>query len=168
MERLDLQCLYDLHSKWRSGPEGALNVFKFCMGLGAIANEYVCPKCNKSMRLTERKDVSDGYVAPKSPLHTMLKGRLGLVLGLVSRLTIVDVLLMTEFFVRNRKQEDVCYELRLGKECVCDWRSFFREVCMDMLTNEISMIGGEGKIVEIDENKFGKRKYNRGKRVDGR
>jgi hypothetical protein len=67
--------------------------------------------------------------------------------------------------VRNRKQEDVCYELRLGSECVCDWRSFFREVCMDMLTNEISMIGGEGK---IDESKFGKRNYNRGKGVDGR
>jgi hypothetical protein len=26
-----------------------------------------------------------------------------------SRVTIVDVLLMTEFFVRNRKEEDVCY-----------------------------------------------------------
>jgi hypothetical protein len=59
---------------------------EFCMGLGVIAKEYVCPKCDKSMRLTERKDLSDGYewvCHTKNPLLTMLKGRLGLVLGLV-------------------------------------------------------------------------------------
>jgi ISXO2-like transposase domain len=75
---------------------------------------------------------------------------------------------MTEFFVRDRKSEDVMYELKLASECVCNWRSFFREVCMDMLLNEAGMIGGVGKIVEIDESKFGKRKYNRGRRVEGR
>jgi hypothetical protein len=73
MERLDLQCLYALRSKWRSGSEGVLNVLEFCMGLGVIANEYVCPKCDKSMRLTERKAVSDGYEwvcrTKKSPSH---------------------------------------------------------------------------------------------------
>lgn len=37
---------------------------------------------------------------------------------------------------------------------------------MDMLADETCMIGGGGKIVEINESKLGKRKYIRGKHVD--
>ena len=46
-------------------------------------------------------------------------------------------------------------------------RSFAREVCATILEVESQPIGGVGKIVEIDESKFGKRKYHRGRRVDG-
>ena len=36
-----------------------------------------------------------------------------------------------------------------------------------MLDNSSEMIGGEGKIVEIDGSKFGKHKYNKGRLVEG-
>ena len=40
-------------------------------------------------------------------------------------------------------------------------------MCSEILENDCEKIGGPGKTVEIDESKFGKRKYHRGKRVEG-
>ncbi|KAI9552605.1 hypothetical protein GHT06_020470 [Daphnia sinensis] len=47
-----------------------------------------------------------------------------------------------------------------------DWYNFNREVAEDIVINNSEKIGGINITVEIDESKFGKRKYNRGKRVD--
>jgi hypothetical protein len=38
------------------------------------------------------------------------------------------------------------------------WFQFCREVLLDFVERKSKMIGGEGKAVEFDESKFGKRK----------
>jgi transposase-like protein len=43
----------------------------------------------------------------------------------------------------------------------------FRQLATSALREENQIIGGPGIVVEIDETKLGKRKYNRGHRVDG-
>ena len=58
-------------------------------------------------------------------------------------------------------------ELRLARGTGVDWDSFFREVCEITMFDNSKKIGGEGKIVQIDEGKFGKRKYHRGNHVEG-
>ena len=54
------------------------------------------------------------------------------------------------------------YSISFSFRC---WQSW--EFCVEIIQKDSEQIGCEGKEVEIDESKFGKRKYHRGKRVDG-
>jgi transposase-like protein len=55
-------------------------------------------------------------------------------------------------------------ETRFSQTTVCKWFHNFRLACGTILMEESEVIGGPGKVVEIDEAKFFKRKYNRGRR----
>ncbi|GBM03031.1 hypothetical protein AVEN_14544-1 [Araneus ventricosus] len=65
-------------------------------------------------------------------------------------------------------KESIMNDLDLASQTVTDWVDFCREVCEDGCLAFAGKIGVVGKIVEIDESKFGKRKYNRGRRVEGK
>jgi len=47
------------------------------------------------------------------------------------------------------------------------WSTGLREVCIYWADKKSQMIGGQGVIVETDEGKIGKRKYNRGRWIEG-
>ena len=59
------------------------------------------------------------------------------------------------------------HELGLAESTGVDWDSFCREVCEITLLENGEKLGGYGKVVQIDESKFGKRKYHRGHHVEG-
>ncbi|GFU89687.1 putative transposase-like protein [Trichonephila clavipes] len=84
-----------------------------------------------------------------------------------SKLSMIEILKLTNMWVRKANRDFIDSELNVSKKTITDWMSFCREVCMEMCVYESSMLGGPDVIVEIDESMFGKRKYNRGKRVKG-
>lgn len=55
----------------------------------------------------------------------------------------------------------------LSSATIVEWAGFLRQLVSESIQPSSMKIGGEGIIVEIDETKMGKRKYNRGHRVDG-
>ena len=62
---------------------------------------------------------------------------------------------------------DAAKEVGCTPRVAIDWFNFIRDVCAQYFLDHPIAIGGPGKIVEIDESKFGKRKYNRGRMLDG-
>ena len=85
-----------------------------------------------------------------------------------SHMTLEQVLKLSYMWVWKCDQQFIMRECRIGSTAtIVDWCHFCREVCLTILEEESQPIGGEGKVVEIDESKFGKRKYNKGRRVEG-
>lgn len=56
-----------------------------------------------------------------------------------------------------------------SSETISDFYNYCREVCLTKVerVQNIEKIRGEGKTVEVDESKFGKRKYSWGRIIDG-
>lgn len=71
-------------------------------------------------------------------------------------------------FLPPPHQEFLKDELHLGSATVIEWSKFIREIQLEWcLKNMLKLIGGPGTVIEVDEAKFGHRKYNRGRKVDG-
>lgn len=58
-------------------------------------------------------------------------------------------------------------QTKITEVSAVDWYNFFRDVCGEYFVSNPVTVGGPGMTVEIDESKFGKRKYNRGRMIDG-
>ena len=64
-------------------------------------------------------------------------------------------------------RQDTARETSVSERMAADWYNFFRDVCAQYFFDHPIITKGPGKIVEIDESKFGKWKCNQGRAVDG-
>lgn len=89
-----------------------------------------------------------------------------------SKMTVEKILLVTYCFSQRMTNKRAIHETSIfgqatSSETICDWFTYCMEVCCQIVAARSGKIGGSGLTVEIDEAKFGKRKYNRGRIVDG-
>jgi len=82
-------------------------------------------------------------------------------------LSFSQVVKLIYYWTYKYPQHIVLHETGLSNKTVTDFYNFCHKVCVVILEDHSEQIGGPGRIVEIDESKFGKRKFNRGKKVDG-
>ncbi|KAF8790531.1 hypothetical protein HNY73_005540 [Argiope bruennichi] len=151
------------------------NFFAFLKESGLIKTPN-CPICNVLMQVRTRNDVSDGYsfVCQNSIIRGESRKMSGKQVSLrygswfnSSRLTIEEIFLLTFEIVIGTRTGEIKEQYFFGDSTLSDWRQFINERILEYVEENSEKIGGVGKIVEVDESKFGKRKYNRGHRVEG-
>lgn len=126
-----------------------------------MAKERSCPMCAGEMSLTRCEDQSDGlkWEYRKQVNGKRHKAEVSIRKGSwfeKSKITLEEMLKLTYWWCQDLDQAQIKHEVGLAESTGVDWDSF----CRDKL-------GGKGKVVQIDESKFGKRKYHRGHHVEG-
>ena len=138
------------------------NIISWCIKEGLIAGERTCGHCNSRMKLVDCNDRSDGY---KRECRRQEKGKRHKVELSIrsgswfekSNMSLEEVIQFTYWWCCGIKQEDICHEVNVASHTAVDWDSFCRETCKVTLLEREEKIGGPGKVLEIDESKFGKK-----------
>ncbi|KCZ74405.1 hypothetical protein H311_04630, partial [Anncaliia algerae PRA109] len=83
-----------------------------------------------------------------------------------TNLKINKILQICYFYLQKCPTVEIVKMVGIQSESVTTWCSHLRELLADSLEYSEIQIGGPGIIVEIDETKLGKRKYNPGHVVE--
>ncbi|KII66561.1 hypothetical protein RF11_16023 [Thelohanellus kitauei] len=84
-----------------------------------------------------------------------------------SRVPVNKILQLSCLFLMGMPVNGLVEATGLSSKTVSGWVKFIRQLLVDSVDFDDTMIGGKDIVVEIDETKLGKRKYHRGHRVDG-
>ena len=79
-----------------------------------------------------------------------------------AKLSLELILELIYLWSQGFSQGEIIHELKLSNKTVTEWTNFFRESCICTVIDNSAPIGGNEVEVEIDESKFGKRKYHKG------
>ena len=135
--------------------------------------------CGKPMQMKKTNDSKDTYVWRCRKVHKIFGPKStytvkDVKLSIRHQSWLVDAKLSLELILeliylwsQGFSQGEIIHELKLSNKTVTEWTNFFRESCICAVIDNSAPIGGNGVEVEIDESKFGKRKYHKGHKVEG-
>ena len=142
----------------------------FLIDKGFIEFPELCPKCGHPVKREQQTDPSKktfwNVRCQRKALHdtktpwkqSVLSNTL---LG-KCKLPLVTFVQYVYMWLLNSSQEVILTTLGLTTATTATWTQYLMDVTTFSVRNDLNQykIGGEGIIVEIDESKFGKRKYN--------
>jgi transposase-like protein len=133
---------------------------------GVFYTALDCPACNNPMkRYDEEQTFRCNRRSCKRRGHnnSIRKGTF----FFESSLKCVEIMRLALFWLAKTPVKSTILLSGHSSETVSTFYAHFRCLVTSALRPEDQVIGGPGIVVEIDETKLGKRKYNRGHRVDG-
>ena len=151
---------------------------EFCETKGLVSTVAVCTVHDQEMKLGNMK-ASHGFgnwrcfsrTKKADHIFSRLKGTWFENTKITpQKALIISYCFASKFSYAQTIQESSFGAVQTSSGTVADWFSYCREICLCALDEEYEEkgeIGGVGHIVEIDESKIGKRKYNRGRMVEG-
>ncbi|KAK9873686.1 hypothetical protein WA026_023686 [Henosepilachna vigintioctopunctata] len=155
--------------------EGKLK--EFLMMHGVLKDERTCPKCNKMCKYYPSKNLFQCTTTMMQVNNHKKRVRVSCGFSMSaykntffekSKLSVTQIChFVVLWLCSGFRQIDYEDEMGWSSHTVVDWSNFCREVCLSTVIKSSEKLGGVGKIVEIDEAKFGKRKYNRGRIIEG-
>ena len=135
---------------------------------GLLARGMMC-KCGSNMRQGIFTKVLDGigWRCPKKGCKKFAHQRVGSFFE-GSNLPLTELVEFLYFWAEGLQTTHFLHlNLRWAASTITDWKNFLRDLCVERYLANPEPIGGHGHVVEIDESKFGKRKYHRGRQLSG-
>jgi hypothetical protein len=139
----------------------------FLKEVGLIRRTMTCDKCGGDMAWCVSFNTSDGFLwrCPRRVVGQRCGKNASIRTGSwfqQSNLVLVEILPISYDIVCREQTYRIRTEYSLSSRTIADWGMFCREAMLVFLEGNSVKVGGPNKTVEIDESKFGRRKYHRG------
>lgn len=150
-----------------------LACLEWCMSQGLVFSRMDCGRHRAPRVIRQREDRRPSWYCGKCNDYKPIMTRS---IFEDSQLSLQKVLMLAYCFARDCDYENAranCIfdlaDTHLSSNTINHWYSIFRDKVTSEVTELIegSKIGGTGKIVQVDEALIGRRKYNRGRNVQG-